>query len=154
MWTQKVARRAVGLAVGFLLLACGMAVAGHAWNAEDDKQALLTLEDRWLASENNPEALKSILADDFVHALPIGFITKAEQIDYVARMKNADTGKKHFEDMHVRVYAGVGIVNGIVVNETGKDVQKTVFTDVFAKRNGKWQAVNAQEVPFRQRPAA
>lgn len=153
MGTQRVARRVVGLAGGFLLLVCGAAAARYARNVEDDKQALLKLEDRWLASENDAEALKSILADDFIHALPIGFITKAEQIDYVARMKNADTGKKHFEDMHVRVYGGVGIVNGIVVNETGKDVQKTVFTDVFVRRNGEWQAVNAQEVPFRQRSA-
>ena len=153
MGTQRVARRVVGLVGGFLLLACGAAVARHARNVEDDKQALLQLEDRWLASENDAEALKSILADDFVHALPIGFITKAEQVDYVARMKNTDTGKKHFEDMHVRVYGDVGIVNGIVVNETGKDVQKTVFTDVFVRRNGEWQAVNAQEVPLRQRAA-
>lgn len=153
MGTQRGARRVIGLVGGFLLLACGAAAARHARNVEDDKQALLKLEDRWLASENDAEALKSILADDFVHALPIGFITKAEQVDYVARMKNAETGKKHFEDMHVRVYGDVGIVNGIVVNETGKDVQKTVFTDVFVKRNGEWQAVNAQEVPFRQRSA-
>jgi len=48
--------------------------------------------------------------------------------------------------MHVRVYGNVGIVNGVVV-ETGAVRQETLFTDVFAYRDGKWQAVNAQELP-------
>ncbi|HYL65386.1 MAG TPA: hypothetical protein VE077_22435 [Candidatus Methylomirabilis sp.] len=63
-----------------------------------------------------------------------------------------EQGAKHFEDMHVRVYGDVGIVNGIVVSEAGRNVQKTVFTDVFVRRSGEWQAVNAQKVPFRQSP--
>ena len=50
--------------------------------------------------------------------------------------------------MHVRVYGTVGIVNGIVVETSGSTlVRRTLFTDVFAYRDGKWQAVNAQELP-------
>lgn len=153
MRAHEVRRAILIFASVFLFLSCTIAPARQSKSTASDKQALLKLEDRWLASEDDPDALKSILADDFVHALPIGFITKAEQIDYVAKRKNSETGKKYFEDMHVRVYGDVGIVNGIVVNETGKDVQKTVFTDVFVKRNGRWQAVNAQEVPLRERAA-
>jgi len=48
--------------------------------------------------------------------------------------------------MHVRVYGSVGIVNGTVV-EIGTTRRKTLFTDVFAYRDGKWQAVSAQELP-------
>ena len=51
--------------------------------------------------------------------------------------------ERHFEGMHVRVYGAVGIVNGIVV-ETGALVRRTLFTDVFAYREGKWQAVPRQ----------
>jgi hypothetical protein len=56
--------------------------------------------------------------------------------------------------MRVRVYGDVGIVNGVVVttdekgpSRTGGDeeVNRTVFTDVFVWRDGRWQAVNAQE---------
>jgi len=38
-------------------------------------------------------------------------------------------------------------VNGIVINsdEHGKDVDLTIFTDVFAHRDGRWQPINAQE---------
>ena len=149
---HKIRRRVSILASCLMLGFCAIALAGRPRNTEDDKRELLKLEDRWLASENDPEVLKSILADDFVHALAIGFITKQEQIDYVVRVKTPEPESKHFEDMRVRVYGDVGIVNGIVAAQSGKDVQKTVFTDVFVRRNGGWQAVNAQEVPFRQRP--
>lgn len=114
----------------------------------EDKRTLLALEDRWLASEDDPEVLKTILADDFIHALPMGFVTKNEQISYVQKTGNQrQHGTKHFEDMYVRIYGDTGIVNGIVVSSAGKDIQKTVFTDVFVRRNGEWQAVNAQELP-------
>jgi hypothetical protein len=36
---------------------------------------------------------------------------------------------------------------GIVVTTDGGVTQKSLFTDVFAYREGKWQAVNAQELP-------
>jgi hypothetical protein len=44
-------------------------------------------------------------------------------------------------------YGDVGIVNGLVVrtNKDGNTVDKTVFTDVFVYRDGRWQAINAQE---------
>ena len=62
--------------------------------------------------------------------------------------------KQHFDQLQVRVYGDVGIVNGVVVttdekgpSQTGEnhEVDRTVFTDVFVWRDGRWQAVNAQE---------
>ena len=47
----------------------------------------------------------------------------------------------------MRTYGNVGIVNGMVVTTIGVATQKTLFTDVFAHRDGKWRAVNAQELP-------
>jgi hypothetical protein len=38
-------------------------------------------------------------------------------------------------------------VNGVVVETTDYGERKTLFTDVFAYRDGKWQAVSAQELP-------
>jgi hypothetical protein len=49
--------------------------------------------------------------------------------------------------MHARVYGMIGIVNGIVVAKQGDIMQRTLFTDVFANRDGQWRAVNAQELP-------
>ena len=115
---------------------------------QNDHQALVQLENYWLQSEDDPDALESILAGDFIHALPFGFITKAQQISFLRSHKRPpDRNKRHLEGLHVRVYQNAGIVNGMVVQATpaGAIVEKTVFTDVFAFRNGCWQAINAQE---------
>ena len=122
--------------------------------SDDDLQALRKLEDRWLTSEHDPAFLETILADDFVHVLPFGFITKEQHISHWRNMAPPPPLlAKHFENMRIRIYSEAGIVNGIVV-ATAPDgsVEKTVFTDVFARRNGRWQAVNAQELPFQQQP--
>jgi hypothetical protein len=40
----------------------------------------------------------------------------------------------------------IGIVTGIVVTSyNGKDFGRTVFTDIFVYRSGRWQAIHAQE---------
>lgn len=153
--TGRFARRALALAVLGTIVAPAAAVADpNARNPERDKQALIQLEEYWLAHEEDPEALETILADDFVHALPMGFISKEEHIDY---WRKAHTPRpraaKHFENLRVRIYGNVGIVNGIVVAADPNGPRKTVFTDVFAWRLGHWQAVNAQENPF-QPPAS
>ncbi len=110
------------------------------------KDEITRVEARWLASLDNPDALESILADDFVHVLPTGIITKREQLDYQRKHPPKYHPKRSFDAMSVRVYGDVAIANGAVLavdEREGK--RKTYFTDVFVKRNGQWQAVNAQE---------
>jgi hypothetical protein len=115
------------------------------------KQQLLKLEDQWLQNLQNPQAQAQILANDFIHALPFGFITKKDQLEFLrSRRRSADELSRHFEDVRVRIYGTAGIVNGMVVasDKSGAVVKKSVFTDVFAYRDGHWQAVNAQENDF------
>lgn len=109
---------------------------------------LLQLEKKWLDAEDDPGILESILADDFIHVLPAGFVTKKEQLEYLRRHPAAQKELKHFEDLRVRIFGTAAVVNGVVVatSADGK-TRKTLFTDVFALRSGKWQAVNAQELP-------
>jgi hypothetical protein len=116
--------------------------------SETRKQELVELENHWLRVEDNPSALDSILAPDFVHVVPAGIISKHEQLEFMRKHPAPRTNaQKRFENLRVRVYGEVGIVNGMVVaNEEGKK-KRTMFTDVFAYRDGKWQAVNAQELP-------
>jgi hypothetical protein len=52
---------------------------------DDPEQSVRDLEQRWLENEDSPDVLETILADDFVHALPMGFISKQEQIDYLRK---------------------------------------------------------------------
>lgn len=110
------------------------------------KDAVVKLENLWLANEGNPAALDSILADDFVHVLPIGTITKKEHISFVKQHPWPKMKEHKFENLQVRVYGNVAIANGCVVAvpENGA-ARRTYFTDVFALRGGRWQAVNAQE---------
>ncbi|MGE5325289.1 MAG: nuclear transport factor 2 family protein [Actinomycetota bacterium] len=120
------------------------------------KRDLLALEQKWLQAENDPGVQEQILADDFVHALPSGFISKKDQVDYLRRTKQpANHLRKHFENLKVRIYGTAGVVNGIVVavDKSGAPVRQTVFTDVFAYRHGRWQAVNSQENPYHPRGA-
>ena len=119
----------------------------------DDRKAtdeLLAAENHWLAVEDDPDALESILAPDFLHVVPQGIITKEEQIGFMRRHPRPDrpAPERHFEDLPARVYGNVGIVNGVVVATEGGTTRRTAFTDVFEKRGGKWWAVNAQETPL------
>ena len=98
--------------------------------------------------EDDPVALEAILASDFLHVVPAGIITKDEQLGFMrSHPEPPKSPEKHFEDMHVRIYGDIGIVNGMVVEVGSGTTRKTLFTDVFAYRDGKWQAVNAQELP-------
>ena len=109
------------------------------------------LEQRWLASENDPAALDDILADDFLHVLPQGIITKNDHLTFMrAHPAPKDGATRRFEDLRVRGFGTAAVATGVVVATTsdGK-TQKTAFTDVFAFRDGRWRAVNAQETPIR-----
>jgi len=113
-----------------------------------DQAALIALENEWLVNLHNPAVLEKILASDFVHPLPTGdFVTKAQHIQFSSTHLPPPNRKQRFDQMRVRVYGDVGIVNGIVLttDEQGGEVERTIFTDVFVRRNGRWEAVNAQE---------
>jgi hypothetical protein len=109
---------------------------------------LIALENAWLKGEHDAAALDPILASDFIHPVVTGdFLTKAQHIYYSSRHRPPANLKNRFGNLSVRMYGDVGIVNGIVVtsDKDGKDVSRTIFTDVFVYRDGRWQAINAQE---------
>lgn len=129
-----------------------LAVSCHAnrkpGSAEQSKEELLKLENRWLEVQDDPVALDDIFAPDFLHVVPPGIITKDQHLDFLREhAASKQQSKKRFEDLHVRVYGEVGVVNGAVIATTNGAERETFFTDVFAYRDGKWQAVTAQELP-------
>jgi hypothetical protein len=139
--------RVIGCAVlPLVFLSCN--VSRGPKSDEDSKQQLLALENRWLQVEDDPVALEGILAPDFLHVAPGEIITKEQHLQFLREHHaGGQRPEKHFEDLHVRVYGEAGIVNGAVIQTTQNDKRKTLFTDVFARRDGKWQAVSAQELP-------
>ena len=137
-------------ALAFLVLVPSGAARQSVKSVASQQKALEALEQRWLAAEDDLSALETILADDFVHVLPMGFVSKREQIDFMRSHPTPKDGTtRRFDDLRVRVFGIAGVVTGIVV-ATAPDgkTQRTAFTDVFAHRNGRWQAVNAQELPL------
>ncbi len=128
-----------------LMVGCACAPTTATQTAEQEVRAV---EERWLAGESQPQVVDSILADDFVHVLPGGFIDRSQHLDYLRQHPGAFPGEKRFEELRVRVYGNTAVATGIVAAERGAGAapRRTEFTDVFVRRGAKWLAVNAQEL--------
>jgi hypothetical protein len=136
------------LAAATLVLCGSSAVADGKRTSNSDRDALIGLENEWLKNEHNAAELEHILAADFLHPVVTGdVLNKAQHVKFSSTHLPAPDLTKHFEGLQVRVYGDVGVVNGLVVttNKDGNTAGKTVFTDVFVYRDGRWQAINAQE---------
>jgi Domain of unknown function (DUF4440) len=118
----------------------------------NDRVEIINLEQDWLHA-HDAASLDRILAPDFVHVIPIDhFLTKQEHIDWVVKHPEPKERHTNFDKLNVRLYGDVGIVNGSVIatDDNGKELDRTMFTDVFVFRGGRWQAVNAQENQVRR----
>jgi hypothetical protein len=120
-----------------------------------DQEALEAIENQWLNAEYDRGTLERILADDFVHPVSVGtFLTKKQHIEWVVSHPPPVRRQQRFDKLQIRTYGNVGIVTGIVIAtyEDGRQ-DRTIFTDVFVRRNGAWQAINAQENSVQPMPA-
>ena len=148
---KQFAMRSWDRVIGCTLLSLTLLSCQHsreAKSAEESRQELLALENRWLQAEDDPVGLEDILAPDFLHVVPGEIITREQHLQFLREHPaHEQRTEKRFEDLHVRVYGQAGIVNGAVIKKTDRGERKTLFTDVFAYRDGKWQAVSAQELP-------
>lgn len=126
----------------------GVCTSAQARTPESDRAAVVAVEQRWLAHISDPTALESILADDFTHPVAAGVVlSKRQHIDW-ARARPTPAGVTlSFETLDIRLYGDTAIATGITARRTGDDatLQRSIFTDVFEYRGGRWQAVNAQE---------
>lgn len=120
---------------------------------------IVRLEHRWLNAQDtgNVAALGKILAADFARPNPATgrFITKKQIMAYLHShpFPHHAGPTPRFTQLRVRLYGNVAIARGVL---TARDAhgalgRKTLFTDVFVRRRGRWQAVSAQEnhVPSR-----
>jgi hypothetical protein len=129
------------LAAGVPIVRRQQADAGQA------QAAVMRVEQRWLAHEDDAAVVGQMLAPDFVHVLPQGMITRAQQLAYLRSHQPEGVGRR-FEQLRVRVYGETAVATGMVVATPKRGAaRRTLFTDVFVRRQGKWLAVNAQETP-------
>jgi hypothetical protein len=134
------------------LLTFQVAFAQSARDSAKDRDAITALEQEWLHA-HDAVTLDRILASDFVHVIPTDhFLSKQEHIDWAVKHPEPKDRHTKFDKLNVRLYGDAGIVNGSVIatDDSGKELDRTMFTDVFVYRDGRWQAVNAQENAVRR----
>ena len=136
-----------------LLVLSVPAFAQHQSDRTSDRATITQLENLWLHAKD-AATLDRILAPDFVHVIAADhFLTKQEQINWFEKHPQPASRRVKFDKFQVRFYDDVAVVNGsvIAVDGSGKELERTMFTDVFVLRDGRWQAVNGQENAVRPR---
>lgn len=123
-------------------------------SARDDRQAVVALENQWIDARD-AATLDRLLADDFVHPVYSGdIINKAQNIDWLTKHPRPANSHARFAQLEVRLFGDVAQAYGAVSvsDDSGREVSRSVFTDVFVYRNGRWQAVSAQETAVTAEP--
>ena len=64
-------------------------------NPQKAQSELVALEKDRFDVEGDPEAVGPILADDFLHVLPVGIVTKKEQIAFLRKHPSHDQSSRH-----------------------------------------------------------
>ena len=144
------------LAIAFACLAAGqMQSKGEHPSSKGSgnvENALMQMERDWTDAgvKKDTATLDRILADDWVGIDSEGKAeTKTQSLE---RIKSPDstTDSATVAEMKVRIFGNTAVVTGINVEKSqakGKDTSgRYVWTDVFVKRNGRWQAVASQFV--------
>ena len=120
--------------------------------ANPAEQELLKLEREWLDAYTNRDvaAMERIEADDFVITFPNGSMSnKTQQVEMLKRPAQAGPPPQfRTEDTKVRfLVPDVAILSGVVIGKyvvNGKEVvERSRYTDVWAKRGGRWQVVSS-----------
>jgi peptidylprolyl isomerase len=117
------------------------------------QEQLKKLEEEWATAfiKRDAAALGRILADDYYIIDPNGSVgNKAQTIEDITSGGTVFEAIK-YDNLNVRVYGTFAIVTGgEAVTVRSDDQSSTVtfrFTDVFALRSGRWQAVSSQLTP-------
>ena len=116
------------------------------------EQTLIALETNWsqAAIARDGATLDRFYADEYVFTNEDGVTSnKAKEIANITSGAFRLTAFK-FNDLKVRLYGDVAVVTGENnIKGTWEDINKDIsgpyrFTDVFVKRNGRWQCVASQ----------
>ena len=112
---------------------------------KDDLAELAKLNDDYISSvqHSNVKRFAEILADDFLCSMPDGSLLDRRQfLDYTAKPVTIRTLQAH--DVNVRLMGDVAIIHASTSYTTadGKPSGGR-YTDVWARRNGRWLAVSA-----------
>jgi ketosteroid isomerase-like protein len=139
--------------MGILLLAMAVvAVAqaqknGAGQGSDPTTQALIDAENRWVDAlvKADVTALDAIFADTYVDTDEHSHRGNKEDVLSILKSGDLKLTSIKLSDMKVNVYGDAAVVIGTAMQEGsflgGPVATKIIFTDTFAKQNGKWRAV-------------
>jgi ketosteroid isomerase-like protein len=127
-------------------------------DSTQDEATIRRLESAWLAAQNSGDTatILRLLADDFERPVAAAgrFVNRSEIADfYRTRPRPPRPGApSRFESRSIGLYGDMALARGVVAgaDSAGKPTH-TLFVDVFARRNGSWRAISAQENPITTR---
>ena len=137
-----------GKIITMLSIAAVLACSAHAQDVADDLRATERERVRSLV-EGDVETARRLHADDFQLINPAGVtLSKTEYLDQIAS-GNLDYLIWEPEAMEVRLYGGAATIRYRAQAQAIATGQKTPLrrfwhTDVYEKRDGRWQAVWSQ----------
>ena len=131
-----------------------LAIVGVATSAQAPSvtQDLQKLENDWsqASMRRDAAALRGFYADEYQFTDADGVVTgKAKELDNLTNGAFRLTAYK-FDDLKVRAYGDVAVVTGQnTIKGVWEDIHRDIsgpyrFTDVFVKRDGRWQCVASQ----------
>jgi ketosteroid isomerase-like protein len=135
---------------GLIVIAALTAMPATAQTTSE--QELLKVENDWsqASTKRDGAALQHFYADEYVFTDADGVVTnKAKEL------KNLTSGafrlkSYKFDDVKVRVYGDTAVVTGRnTITGVWEDINRDIsgpyrFTDIFVKRDGRWQCVASQ----------
>jgi ketosteroid isomerase-like protein len=151
----------ITLAIVALLLGAGVFAYSQAKREgtaqsvqRETEQALQKLEQQWAEAvkRRDVETISRIQSDDFEFTGPSGEIwTKARALEFI-KAGNLEIHSFEISEFKARVFGDTAIVNFRVMwnaAANGNDISGPQrMTDVFVKREGRWQCVASQTTPI------
>ncbi|MGH7627545.1 MAG: nuclear transport factor 2 family protein [Gemmatimonadaceae bacterium] len=117
-----------------------------------DTATIIRLEHEWLSAQNSGDTatILRLLADDFERPVPGAgrFVNRSDiAAFYRSHPRPAPSrAPSRFETLAVSVYGDVALARGVVAGtDSAGQPMRTLFVDVFARRDGRWRAISAQE---------
>jgi len=140
--------------LGLVMVGLLAAPIGTAQTQNSAEKELIGVENAWKQAvvKRDASALQRLYADEYMSVDQEGMTWNKKQdieID-IAGVSSLSTYK--LDDLTVRIYGDVALVTGFNI-ATGKVLDRpaksqTRFTDVFVKRDGRWQCVHSQTTPI------
>ncbi|MGC2632674.1 MAG: nuclear transport factor 2 family protein [Candidatus Cybelea sp.] len=114
-------------------------------SAPDSAVAVLRQETRWLNAivDGDAKIVASILSPNFTHITARGALLHRSQ--ELAALKK-ETFTMNASEQTVDFASDAAVVHGLnTIVQSGKTLARERYTDVYAKQNGTWMALSAQE---------